>query len=106
MPSRVYLMQTARSQAGSVPTWFSSSAVDLLARTALVLLLTFYVIVYVTAAIQAAHNFEHQSLIHILLVIAARICTALFMALAVVTTITRLPPIRKAAGLEPRISAL
>jgi protein-S-isoprenylcysteine O-methyltransferase Ste14 len=88
------------------PTWLSSSAVDLLARTALVLLLTFFVLAYVTTAIETAQNWEHQSLTHTLLVIAARISNALFFALAVATTITRLRPIRKAAGLEPRVSAL
>jgi protein-S-isoprenylcysteine O-methyltransferase Ste14 len=42
----------------------------------------------------------------ILLNIAARGSSALFVALAAATTLTRLPPVRKAAGIEPRIAAL
>jgi protein-S-isoprenylcysteine O-methyltransferase Ste14 len=42
----------------------------------------------------------------VLLNIAARGSSALFVALAAATTLTRLPPVRKAAGIEPRIAAL
>lgn len=43
---------------------------------------------------------------HVVLNIAARASSGLFVALAAVMTLTRLPPIRKAAGIEPRITAL
>jgi protein-S-isoprenylcysteine O-methyltransferase Ste14 len=41
-----------------------------------------------------------------LLSIASRASSALFVSLVVATTLTRLPPIRKAAGVEPRIAAM
>src|SRR5207247_4546104 len=88
------------------PNWPATCALDWSARAALVLVLSLFILVYVTSAIHTAYNWDHQSLIHTLLVIAARICNALFMALAVATTITRLRPIRKAAGVEPRVCAL
>jgi protein-S-isoprenylcysteine O-methyltransferase Ste14 len=44
--------------------------------------------------------------IHKLLMIAARIANVLFLSLVAATTITRLVPIQKSKGLEPRISAL
>jgi protein-S-isoprenylcysteine O-methyltransferase Ste14 len=43
---------------------------------------------------------------HVLLNMAARASSALFVALAATTTLTRLPPVRKAAGIEPRVTAL
>jgi len=44
--------------------------------------------------------------IHKLLMIAARTANVLFLSLVAATTITRLVPIQKSKGLEPRISAL
>ena len=44
--------------------------------------------------------------IHKLLMIAARIANVLFLSLVAATTITRLVPIQKSKGIEPRISAL
>ncbi|MGY8684331.1 isoprenylcysteine carboxylmethyltransferase family protein [Bradyrhizobium sp. UFLA05-153] len=44
--------------------------------------------------------------IHKLLMIAARIANVLFLSLVAATTITRLAPIQKSKGIEPRISAL
>jgi protein-S-isoprenylcysteine O-methyltransferase Ste14 len=41
-----------------------------------------------------------------LLNIAARASSALFVGLAAATTLTRLPPVRRATGLEPRVAAL
>jgi hypothetical protein len=41
-----------------------------------------------------------------LLSIATRASSALFVSLVAATTVTRLPPIRKAAGIEPRIAAM
>jgi protein-S-isoprenylcysteine O-methyltransferase Ste14 len=43
---------------------------------------------------------------YLVLNIAARASSALFVGLAAATTLTRLPPLRKAAGIEPRIAAL
>jgi protein-S-isoprenylcysteine O-methyltransferase Ste14 len=44
--------------------------------------------------------------IHKLLVVAASIANVLFVSLVAATTITRLVPIKKSKGIEPRISAL
>jgi protein-S-isoprenylcysteine O-methyltransferase Ste14 len=44
--------------------------------------------------------------IHKLLVVAASIANILFVSLVAATTITRLVPIKKSKGIEPRISAL
>ncbi len=49
---------------------------------------------------------ENHAPEHLLLNIAARGSSALFVALAAATTLTRLPPLRKAAGLEPRVAAV
>jgi len=43
---------------------------------------------------------------YILLSIATHASSALFVSLVAATTLTRLPPIRKAAGIEPRIAAM
>jgi protein-S-isoprenylcysteine O-methyltransferase Ste14 len=43
---------------------------------------------------------------HKLLMIAARIANVLFLSLVAATTITRLNPIQKSKGIEPRLSAL
>jgi protein-S-isoprenylcysteine O-methyltransferase Ste14 len=60
----------------------------------------------VIGALQIALNWEHQPLDRSLLHILARASTALFLALVAATAITRLRPVRKAAGIEPRLSAL
>src|SRR3954447_11575013 len=44
--------------------------------------------------------------VHKLLGVAASIANVLFVSLVVATTITRLVPIQKSKGIEPRISAL
>jgi protein-S-isoprenylcysteine O-methyltransferase Ste14 len=44
--------------------------------------------------------------IHKLLMVAASIANVMFVSLVAATTLTRLAPIRKARGIEPRLSAL
>jgi protein-S-isoprenylcysteine O-methyltransferase Ste14 len=56
--------------------------------------------------IDAVSHEKFDGSYHIVLNIAARASSALFVALAAATTLTRLPPLRKAPGLEPRIAAL
>ena len=56
--------------------------------------------------IHAVGSAERHASDHLLLNIAARASSALFVALAAATTLTRLRPLRKAAGLEPRIAAV
>lgn len=60
----------------------------------------------VGGAIHIAVNSSYQTVEYIALQTAARVSTALFLALIVVTTLIRLRPLQKAAGLEPRVSAL
>jgi protein-S-isoprenylcysteine O-methyltransferase Ste14 len=67
---------------------------------------SFLAILSINGAFQVAANWTDQPLDHKLLTIAARISNALFMALVAATTVTRLRPIRKAGGVQPRISAL
>jgi protein-S-isoprenylcysteine O-methyltransferase Ste14 len=104
-PARI-VIKTGLRQAGCGSSWLESSAYDWMIRVAIVLVFTLIVLGNVNGAIQVAVNWKHQTLDHTLLNMAARVSSALFMALAAVTTLTRLPPIRKAAGIEPRMSAL
>jgi protein-S-isoprenylcysteine O-methyltransferase Ste14 len=60
----------------------------------------------VSGAFHAATNWTDQPLDHQLLNIAARLSNAMFLALVAATTVTRLRPLRKAAGIQPRVSAL
>ena len=100
------MIKTGKRQAGCGSNWFESSAYDWMIRLAIVLVFTFLILANVNGTIQAAVNWKQQALDHTMLNMAARVSSALFLALAAVTTLTRLPPIRKAAGIEPRISAL
>lgn len=53
----------------------------------------------------ASHLLPIEDL-HTLLAIAARLANILFLVLIAATALTRLAPIRKAKGIEPRVSAL
>ena len=70
------------------------------------LVFTLMLLVSVSGALQAVLDWGNQPLDRTLLHIAARASNALFLALVVATTVTRLRPLRKAAGVEPRVSAL
>jgi protein-S-isoprenylcysteine O-methyltransferase Ste14 len=83
-----------------------NSVFDWAARLTLVFVLSFLIFGNVSWIIHAVGSAEHHASDHLLLNVAARASSALFVALAAVTTLTRLPPVRKAAGLEPRIAAL
>jgi len=83
-----------------------SSVFDWATRLTLASVFTLLVVGNVSWIIQAVNDGEHHASDHLMLNIAARASSALFVALAAATTLTRLPPIRKAAGIEPRIAAL
>jgi protein-S-isoprenylcysteine O-methyltransferase Ste14 len=83
-----------------------NSVFDWTARLTLVFVLSLLIFGNVSWIIHAVGGAEHHASDHLLLNIAARASGALFVALAAVTTLTRLPPVRKAAGLEPRIAAV
>ena len=96
---------TERPAAGA--NWFGNGTTyDWMARTTVVLVFSFLAILSINGAFQVAANWTDQPLDHKVLTIAARISNALFMALVAATTVTRLRPIRKAGGVQPRISAL
>jgi protein-S-isoprenylcysteine O-methyltransferase Ste14 len=76
--------------------------VDRTARAAVVIVFTALVVIGVAGI---PHLLPLDS-IHQLLTLAARIANVLFLSLVAATTITRLVPIQKSKGVEPRISAL
>jgi len=83
-----------------------NSVFDWAARLSLVFVLSFLIFGNVSWIIHAVGSAEHHASDHLLLNIAARASSALFVALAAATTLTRLTPVRKAAGIEPRIAAV
>jgi protein-S-isoprenylcysteine O-methyltransferase Ste14 len=89
------------------PRWFNaihrSLAFDWATRIAVASVFVLMLFSNVTWIIQAASG---EITNYILLSIATRASSALFVSLVAATTLTRLPPIRKAAGIEPRIAAM
>src|SRR5215208_6193943 len=104
MPADVHIVtETANRQPANAPNWLDSSAYDWLARVTLVLVFTFLLFVQVTGALRIATDWQHQPLGELLLRMLPRVSTGLFLALVAATAITRLRPLRKAAGIEPRL---
>jgi protein-S-isoprenylcysteine O-methyltransferase Ste14 len=92
------------------PQWFNTArcrsvVFDWATRLCLVFVLSVLIFGNVSWIVHAV-GVEHHASDHLLLNIAARASSSLFVALAAATTLTRLPPVRKAAGIEPRIAAL
>jgi protein-S-isoprenylcysteine O-methyltransferase Ste14 len=87
-------------------SWVGTSTSDWLTRAVVIVVFTLLAVVSVNGVFQAVINWADQPLDNKLLSITARISSALFMALVAATTVTRLRPIRKAAGIQPRVSAL
>jgi protein-S-isoprenylcysteine O-methyltransferase Ste14 len=79
---------------------------DWLARATVILVFTLMASVSLGGAFQAATGWSEQTLDYKLLYIASRISNGLFLALVAVTAVTRLRPVNKAAGLQPRVSAV
>src|SRR5258706_5877426 len=75
---------------------------DRTARAAVVVVFTALVVIGVAVI---PRLFPLDS-IHKLLMLAASIANVLFLSLIAATTITRLAPIQKSKGIEPRLSAL
>jgi protein-S-isoprenylcysteine O-methyltransferase Ste14 len=95
---------TQRPGAGA--NWVGNGSYDWLARATVVLVFTFLAMVSISGAFHAAVSWADQPLDHKILTIAARISNALFLALVAATAVTRLRPISKAPGIQPRVSAL
>jgi protein-S-isoprenylcysteine O-methyltransferase Ste14 len=90
--------------------WFDAvrydSVFDWATRLTLASVFTLLLFGNVSWIIHAVSDWQLHASYHLALNIAARVSSALFVALVAATTLTRLPPIRKAAGIEPRIAAL
>ena len=90
--------------------WFNaehySLVFDWATRLALVFVLSLMIFGNVSWIVHAVTAPDNHAPDHLWLNVAARASSALFVALAAATTLTRLPPVRKAAGLEPRIAAV
>jgi protein-S-isoprenylcysteine O-methyltransferase Ste14 len=90
--------------------WFNPAACNLVLEwaTRLTLASIFILLLFgnISWIVQAVSDDKLQSSYQLLLNVAARASSALFVALAAATTLTRLPPVRKASGIEPRIAAL
>src|SRR5260370_41119240 len=99
-------VNTAKHQDAGEPNWFGSAAYDRLSRVSVALIFALLVLANPHSAIQAAPDWDRPSLAYTLLLIAARVSNALFLALVAVTIVTRFQPLRKSAGIEPRLSAL
>jgi protein-S-isoprenylcysteine O-methyltransferase Ste14 len=87
-------------------SWIGTGSPDWLPRATVILVFTALATLSLNGAFHAVTNWTDQPLDHKLLYIAARISNALFLALVAATTVTRLRPVRKAAGIQPRVSAL
>lgn len=92
------------------PQWFNAarynSIFDWTTRLSFVFILSLVIFENVSSIILAVGGAERHASDHLLLNIAARASSALFAALVAATTLTRLRPLRKAAGLEPRLVAV
>jgi protein-S-isoprenylcysteine O-methyltransferase Ste14 len=106
MPTQVYVTNTAERQGESTRVRIDGSVQEWLSRVTVVLVFSLLVFVSVVGALQVALDWEHRPLDRTLLHIAARASNALFLALVAAAAVTRLRPLRKAAGMEPRLSAL
>ncbi len=104
MPSPLLIMKAAMTEFHC--KWLNSSAYDWAIRLALVGVLALMVFGNVSWIVHTVAASEHHMFDPAIWNIAARGSSALFVALAAATTLTRLPPVRKAAGIEPRVSAL
>jgi protein-S-isoprenylcysteine O-methyltransferase Ste14 len=106
MPTHLHVSEPANRAVAATSHWLDSSAYDRLARATVVLVFTLLLCGSVAGALQVVLDWDHQPLERSLLHLLARASTALFLALVAATAVTRLRPVRKAAGIEPRLSAL
>src|SRR5437764_19086 len=99
-------VEQARQAPAADADWIDPEAYDWLTRAAVILVFIALAVLSVNGAYQIVLDWTDQPFGHQLLKITARMTNALFLALVAATTVTRLRPIRKAAGLQPRLSAL
>jgi protein-S-isoprenylcysteine O-methyltransferase Ste14 len=112
MPSSLLTLSSAKRLRWEKfrPDWFEGARCNLVfdwaTRLGLVFVLSLLIFVNVAWIIHAVGGAERHGADHLVLNIAARASSALFIALLAATTLTRLRPLRKAVGLEPRITAV
>lgn len=112
MPSSSLIVRSAPQfrTAQLRPRWLSAGRYGLVfdwaTRLALVFVLSLMIFGNVSWILHAVTAADNPAPNHLWLNVAARASSALFVALAAATTITRLPALRKAAGFEPRIAAV
>jgi protein-S-isoprenylcysteine O-methyltransferase Ste14 len=99
-------MSIEHAKAPLLVPWIENGAYDWLARATVILVFTALATLSLSGAFQAVANWSDQPVEHKILQVAARLSNALFLALVAATTVTRLRPVRKAAGVQPRVSAL
>jgi protein-S-isoprenylcysteine O-methyltransferase Ste14 len=107
MPSSYLTLSVAQD---SRARWFNTdrwnSVFDWTTRLTLASVFMLLLFGNVSWILHAATDPSRPASYHLFFNVAARVSSALFVALAAATTLTRLPPVRKAVGLEPRIAAL
>ncbi|MEW6641871.1 MAG: isoprenylcysteine carboxylmethyltransferase family protein [Pseudomonadota bacterium] len=94
--------QPASEQGDAIATRDAVAWGDLVARA--VVMTTFIILAILSLA--GLRQLLPLDSVHKLLMAAARIANVMFLSLVAATALTRLAPIRKSSGLEPRISAL
>jgi protein-S-isoprenylcysteine O-methyltransferase Ste14 len=86
--------------------WIGNGTPEWAARVIVILVFTALAVLSLSGAFQAVTHWSDEPVGHKLLYIAARLSNALFLALVAATTVTRLRPVRKAEGIQPRVAAL
>jgi len=106
MPTYLHVTKITTCKTDTGPKWLTTSSWDWFSRATVVLVLTLFMLGNVVGALQGVVHLGSLPIGHSLLHILTRGTTVLFLALAAATAITRLRPVCKAPGIEPRLSAL
>jgi protein-S-isoprenylcysteine O-methyltransferase Ste14 len=106
MPSSYLTLPAAQEFRGRFNLARWNSVFDWATRLALAAIFTLLLFGHVSWIVHAASDPNLPASYQLFFNIGARVSSALFVALAAATTLTRLPPLRKAAGLQPRVAAL
>src|SRR5258708_5513849 len=83
-----------------------SDTLDWVARATVVAIFTGMTVLNVGGAYKALLHQVEMDATFVFLTVTARVSNALFLALVAATALTRLRPVAKAQGVQPRVSAL
>ena len=86
--------------------WWSGIGLEWAARVTIILVYTGLAILNIASIQTGVTDWQDLGSTEKILSIAARVANTLFLALVAATTLTRLRPIAKAQGIQPRVSAL